>query len=148
MAVSGGEAAALLAVHAGWRGTAQEVSRLALEAFFAACQKRLNKPQYLAALGPCIGFASFEVGQEVIDAFPHALAQGLARPAANPGKYYFDLAGENARQVRAAAKNEALELDVLSHCTFLEKERFPSFRRDRENREGARRILSFLQREG
>lgn len=140
-ALAGDRPIAVMAVHAGWRGTALGVAREALQSFLHASATR-----YVAAIGPCIGFESFEVGEEVIAAFPHCLERGLARFLRHEDgkkKYLFDLRSENARQLREEASQAGvpLELELLPHCTFLERDRFPSYRRDREK---AGRILSYI----
>lgn len=142
-AYAGNSPQAVMAVHAGWRGTAMEIARKSLEQFALETGKQL---QFYAAVGPCIGFDSFEVGQEVVDAFPGSLERGLARylrDEEGKKKYLFDLPGENERQLRAAAETLGLrlELDVLEHCTFSARDTLPSYRRDREK---AGRILSYL----
>jgi YfiH family protein len=139
-----GEPLAVMAVHAGWRGTALGIAGKALPEL----QQKLQRTdlRFKAAIGPCIGYSSFEVGADVIAAFPQALAQGLARPLRMEGdkqKFLFDLPGENLRQLRqsAAACGAEIEVDVLGHCTLADAALFPSFRRDRES---AGRILSYI----
>lgn len=132
---------AVMAIHAGWRGTAQGVAKEAFRGFLLP-----SATHYVAAIGPCIGYESFEVGEEVVAAFPDAIEKGFARFLRHEGerkKFLFDLKGENERQLRevAARAGKPLELEVLPHCTFQERDRFPSYRRDREK---AGRILSYL----
>lgn len=135
----------VMAIHAGWRGTAQEIVAKAFTDFHA----RLSGQGPLtlkAVIGPCISFASFEVGAEVVEAFPGAEERGLAkflREENGVKKYLFDLPGENARQLRDAASLAAasLEVEVLDRCTLKEKETFPSYRRDAKN---AGRLLSYI----
>jgi copper oxidase (laccase) domain-containing protein len=134
-----------MAVHAGWRGTAQTIAEKSFAAF-AAATKEKGATRFLAAIGPCIGFESFEVGEEVVRAFPGSEERGLARFLRMEGdrkKYLFNLPGENRRQLEQAASKtgSTLAVDWLDHCTFSQKERLPSFRRDREK---AGRILSYL----
>jgi YfiH family protein len=141
VALAGNSPCAVMAIHAGWRGTAMEIAAKSLLAF----QLKLGRGlRFAAAIGPCIGYESFEVGQEVVDAFPGCLENGIARFLRLEGekkKYLFHLAGENQRQLVATAKKSSipLELDVLPLCTFSNP--LPSFRRDREK---AGRILSYL----
>ena len=55
------------AVHSGWKGTVQKISRrtlLVLEEQFGCRPEDMH-----AALGPCIGAESFQVGPEVVDRF-------------------------------------------------------------------------------
>jgi len=54
---------AVAAVHCGWRGTEKRILEKAVRAMGEACG---SKPgEMLAALGPCIGAACYEVGPEV-----------------------------------------------------------------------------------
>jgi YfiH family protein len=135
-------AQAVAAIHAGWRGTAAKIAQSSFEQFF----RSFPGDRYIALIGPCIQFAQFEVGEEVVAAFPNSLEPGLAKFLRNDGdkkKFLFDLPGENARQLleAAAANKIKLDLEILPYCTFLEKETLPSFRRDREK---AGRILSWI----
>jgi len=140
-----GQALGVMAVHAGWRGTAKGI----VGEGFADFHGRLagqGPLRYVAVIGPCISFESFEVGEEVVEAFPGSLENGLARfdrEHEGKKKFFFNLPGENARQLRdAAALNSAdLELEVLDRCTLKEKELFPSYRRDAKN---AGRLLSYI----
>lgn len=111
------------AAHAGWRGLAAGV----LEATVAAMQ---SDPAGLHAwLGPCIGPAHFEVGEEVRDAF---LRAGDATEAFNlnpRGRWQCDLP--------AIARQRLERLGVRSisggeHCTVADPVRFFSHRRDRQ----------------
>jgi polyphenol oxidase len=85
------------AAHAGWRGLAAGV----LEATVATMGSPASR--LMAWLGPCIGAASYEVGEDVREAFvagdPGA---GEAFEAGRPGHWQCDLAALAARRLRAA----------------------------------------------
>jgi YfiH family protein len=137
-----GQPMAAMAIHAGWRGTAQQIAAHSFSEF----HQNVQADHYQAIIGPCIQFSQFEVGAEVVAAFPLALERGLAKFQRKEGdkeKFLFDLPGENGRQLleAAAAKNAKIELEIFPFCTFLEQESLPSFRRDREK---AGRILSWI----
>lgn len=137
---------AAMAVHAGWRGTALGIAGKSLREFILECGKKKKSARYVCAIGPCIGFDSFEVGEDVVNAFPHAEEAGLARylrTEEGKKKYLFNLPGENLRQLHLVRKElkASVTVDTLGLCTLALKEEFPSFRRDREK---AGRILSFL----
>lgn len=136
---------AVMAVHAGWRGTAKEIGKKAFSSF-AKAAKAKGATSFFAAVGPCISFVSFEVGEEVVAAFPGSLERGQAKFLRMEGeqkKYLFDLPGENTRQLKEAASEAGvkLELETLDECTLQKKDKYPSYRRDREK---AGRILSYL----
>jgi len=136
-----GAGKAVGAAHAGWRGLAagvieQTAQRVAELAGCAASELH-------AYLGPAIGPQAFEVGEDVRDAFVHhveatggaqrdALRAGTAaafvpRPEA-PGKYLADL-GKLARL--RLAEMGVTHIGGGGMCTFTDRERFYSYRRER-----------------
>jgi YfiH family protein len=134
---------AILAVHAGWRGTAMGIAKKSL-LLFAEKAESLAATKILVAIGPSISKRAFEVGQEVVDAFPGAEQNGIAhffRVEEGRRKYFFDLPGENRRQLEGTKISLPLEIDQLPDCTFSEAARYPSYRRQQGK---AGRILSFL----
>lgn len=116
------DGSAVGAAHAGWRGLAGGV----LEATVRA----LNMPpaELLAWLGPAIGPAHFEVGEEVRAAFLAADTGASAAFAANArGRWQCDL--------YALARRRLAALGVVSihgggWCTYADAGRFFSYRRD------------------
>ena len=139
------------AAHAGWRGlaagviekTAQRVAELA-----GCAASELH-----AYLGPAIGPQAFEVGEDVREAFMHhaqmaggaqrdalladTAAAFVPRPAASggpapvspaPGKYLADL-GKLARL--RLAEIGVTHVSGGAMCTFTDRERFYSYRRER-----------------
>ncbi|MBO7317518.1 MAG: laccase domain-containing protein, partial [Bacteroidales bacterium] len=61
---------AIAVIHAGWRGTAQEIVRHAIKAM--NCQYGTQASEIYAGIGPCIGIEAYEVGDEVVDAMRNA----------------------------------------------------------------------------
>jgi polyphenol oxidase len=113
-------------VHAGWRGMAAGVIENAVRALVAPHEA------ILAWMGPAIGPRAFEVGPEVRDAFMAADPESAAafKPHANPGKFLADLyALARQRLARMGVK------DVYGggFCTFHERERFFSYRREKSS---------------
>lgn len=122
------------AAHAGWRGLAGGV--------IAATVARLNAApaELLAWLGPAIGPAAFEVGEEVRAAF-------LALDAGNAGCFQPSPAGRWLADLYELARRQLRRLGVPAiyggdHCTFSEPERFFSYRR--ESRTGRMATLIWL----
>lgn len=113
----------IAAAHAGWRGLAAGVLEATLD--------RLAVPadQVLAWLGPAIGPAHFEVGDEVRAAFlaHHGEAAAAFRPARRPGHWYADLYA--LARLRLQARNVTC-IYGGNHCTYDEAEQFYSYRRD------------------
>ncbi len=109
--------------HAGWRGLAGGV----LEATLLAMRSRPE--EILAWLGPAIGPRVYEVGAEVRDAFLAAARESQsAFTPSRPGHWLLDLyAAARQRLARAGVTH----ISGGKHCTYEERDRFFSFRRDR-----------------
>ena len=122
------------AVHAGWRGTVQRIAKKAVETMTAAYGSA--PADLMAQIGPGISLQSFEVGQEVYDAFA---AEGFCMEAiaclmpANQGtergeKWHIDLPLCNRQQlVEAGVINE--QIHTLPICTYEHHDDYFSARR-------------------
>ncbi len=110
------------AVHAGWRGLCSGVIEQTLRAM--ECP-----PQALMAyLGPAIGPLAYEVGAELRQAFVASDAESAAAFApGRPGKFYADL---YALARRRLARSGVVRIYGGGYCTYTERERFYSYRRD------------------
>jgi YfiH family protein len=116
------EATRIAAAHAGWRGLAAGV----LESTVRALD--IDPERLLAWMGPAIGPAAFEVGGEVRRSFVDRQAEAARAflPRAN-GRWLADL--------YALARIRLLAVGVSAVyggglCTFSDRERFYSYRRD------------------
>ena len=112
------------AAHAGWRGAVAGV----LEATVAAMTGLGADPgRIVAAIGPCIGQDSYEVGADLHAAVLAAGDQGQAffRPG-RPGHWQFDLPGYCAARLAHAGVGT---WRVVAADTCAEPERFFSHRR-------------------
>lgn len=110
------------AAHAGWRGLAAGV----IESTLAAM--RMPGAQLLAWLGPAIGPAAFEVGEEV-------RAQFVAEDAGAAEAFVAQGGGKWRCDLYALARLRLARLGVTQvwggdRCTFSERELFFSYRRD------------------
>ena len=125
------------AAHAGWRGLAGTGGSGVLEALLQAMNTQLRHrhpdagPDWLAWLGPCIGQAAFEVGDEVRDAFVahDALSAQLFMPGVREGKWQADLAGLARRRLMAQGVEVHGNDGSAAWCTFSQPGRFYSYRR-------------------
>lgn len=110
------------AIHAGWRGLAAGV----IEAALAGLES--PRAELLAWIGPGISRAHFEVGDEVRAAFAARLD---AAPAFfdrhGPGHWLCDLGGLAAHVL---GREGVGEISRDPHCTYRDRERFFSYRRD------------------
>ncbi len=112
----------IAAAHAGWRGLAAGV----LEATVRALA--LDPRQLMAWLGPAIGPRHFEVGEEVRAAFMPGEPGVAAAFVKNPrGRWQCDLAALARLRLRALGLTELRSVQL---CTYEERERFFSYRRD------------------
>ncbi len=110
------------AAHAGWRGLQAGI----LESAMAAMA--VPPDELLAWLGPAIGPQAFEVGDEVRAAFVAADAGAEdCFVGGAPGKWLADIYGLARRRLRRAGV-EAIYGGGL--CTYSDRERFFSYRRD------------------
>jgi YfiH family protein len=115
------DGSAVAVAHAGWRGLAAGVLEAAVAAM-AGCGP------LQAWLGPAIGPAHFEVGEEVRAAFVARDREDAAAFVANArGRWQCNL------QALARARLRALGIDSLHgepSCTYADPQRFYSYRRD------------------
>lgn len=124
---------AAAAVHAGWRGT---VGRIAQKAVETMVSQYASRPEALTAvIGPGISLESFEVGQEVYDAFAAAgfSMEPISRrfPVAGNGdqeKWHIDLPRCNREQLQESGVSERNIL-ATGICTFRQHADFFSARR-------------------
>jgi YfiH family protein len=120
-----GRANVIGAAHAGWRGALAGVA----EATIAAMERLGAKRENLrAAIGPCIGRDSYEVGPEFPAPF---LAQDKAnaaflRPAPRAGHFLFDLAGYLLHRLTVAG----VTASATGHDTLTGTDDFFSYRRN------------------
>jgi hypothetical protein len=139
---------AVAAVHCGWRGTEKRILEKAVKAMAEAYG---SKPaDMLAALGPCIGPACYEVGPEVREGFlqsgfPPSLfterghVPGVHVPLLKP-KYLLDLREANIWLLRELGFKKANTFNPGAVCTHCEP-RLLSYRR---NSADPRRMSNFV----
>jgi polyphenol oxidase len=113
------------AAHGGWRGALGGVVEATIGrmvALGAECSR------ICAAIGPCIGPQSYEVGTEFQETFL-ADDPGNSRwfiPARREGHFYFDLA---SYLVHRLARSGIVRIEITDHDTVTEEDRFFSYRR-------------------
>jgi len=111
-------------LHAGWRGLSAGVIENGVRA--------LDVPAggLVAWLGPAIGPESYEVGDEVRDAFVQSDPASVdAFRASSPRRWHADLYALARRRLNALGINA---VHGGGWCTFRDRSRFYSFRRDRQ----------------
>jgi YfiH family protein len=118
-------AGVVAAAHAGWRGAVGGV----VEATITAMRREgASLARIKAAIGPCIGFDSYEVGPEFPAPFLAQSPDNAAffRAAARARHHLFDLAGYVRARLAAAG---VTSIDATGGDTAAEAARFFSYRR-------------------
>ena len=113
------------AIHAGWRGTVERIVEKTLQVM--ETQYGTNPADVEAVIGPGISLESFEVGDEVYEAFANK-GFPMERIAQKFAKWHVDLWEANKLQLtRCGVKTENIELAGI--CTYKQYEDFFSARR-------------------
>ncbi len=121
---------AVAAVHAGWRGSAAAAASHMVSVMAGRFGTRAA--DLMVAIGPSIGPETYEVGQEVVDAFtasqPLDSARGTWwRASARDGRYLLDLWTVTRDQLAAAGvRPDRIHLAGL--CTATHADVFESYR--------------------
>ncbi len=116
------ESTAVGAAHAGWRGLAGGVLEATIEAM------RTPPGKLYAWLGPAIGPRVYEVGDDVREAIgePHD-----AFVPTRPGHWLLDLYAVARERLK---RHGVQRVYGAGYCTYSERERFFSYRRDGDRR--------------
>ena len=126
---------AVAAVHAGWRGTAQNIVAVAIREMttrFGARAEDLH-----AAIGPAIGPCCYETGADVARQFGTWCPEMDQADSARR----LNLPMVNERQLRLAGVRDVWQAGACTYCDA--QKRFFSFRREKEQ---AGRMMSFVGR--
>ncbi len=135
------EAGVIGIAHAGWKSALGGVIEAVVQAMtgLGAAQ-----PNIAAAIGPCIGWGSYEVGAEFRAAFlaDDRANEGYFIAAPRAGHHLFDLAGYSAGRLQALGLGA---VETLALDTYADEQRFFSYRRSCHNGEGDYgRLLSLV----
>lgn len=118
------QAGVIGAAHAGWKGAVTGVTDATLDAMVAL---GADRARIAAAIGPCIGRASYEVSEGFVEPFLADDAENARFFAAGkPGHLMFDIAAYVAARLARAGVGQ---VDMLDEDTYSQPERFYSFRR-------------------
>ena len=111
-------------VHAGWPGLSLGIIPVTIsrmEKYFLC-----NPKDILVATSPCISQKNYEVKEDVLkkfSGFQDAIKE-------EEGKYFLDIREIARRQILACGADEK-NIEVNNECTYENKEKFFSFRRDK-----------------
>ncbi|MBV1859166.1 MAG: polyphenol oxidase family protein [Nannocystaceae bacterium] len=117
------------AVHSGWRSTVAGIAGTAVVSL------AVDPATLVAAIGPCIELARFEVGAEVAAQFDAAFVD-----SASYVKPHIDLVAVITEQLRVAGLR-AENIERVGGCTHADAERYFSYRRDGP---GIGQMMSFV----
>jgi YfiH family protein len=114
------EGTQVAAVHAGWRGLANGIVENAVAKFDG---------EVMAWIGPAIGQAAFEVGQDVVEAFTSVIpeAEQAFTVKLEPGKWLADMNMLVTQRLNSVGVDQVYYSNL---CTFEDANRFYSYRRD------------------
>jgi hypothetical protein len=119
------EARVIGAAHAGWKGALAGIVEATLRRMV---EQGARTERTIAAIGPSIRQASYEVGGEFRARFvaDETANDRFFRPSRNPGHWRFDLAGYVALRL---ARAHVATVEALPHDTCADPARFFSYRR-------------------
>lgn len=121
------------AIHAGWRGTAKGILRKAVRGMV---ERGCSASDMIVAIGPCIQYSCYEVGEEVAKALPESADPVPKRP----GKYLLDLA--NAVEVSLIVEGvPSSRIERIGACTHCATDAFFSYRKEGPD---TGRMLAFI----
>jgi YfiH family protein len=128
------DAGVIGAAHAGWRGA---LAGIVEETVAAMVERGARRERTIAAVGPCIAQASYEVGPELRAEFTAADpgSAALFEPVPRSDRLQFDLKGFVLRRLAAAGIEQRMALPDDTHADEV---RFFSARRSRQR--GAERF--------
>ncbi len=117
---------AVFAVHAGWRGTALDITGKAVKLLKE--KTGCKNEDIICAIGPAIDMCCFEVSFDVIDALGKIYSVEECCYKKENGKYMLDLKKFNKLLLMKEGVL-AENISVSNYCTKCEEELFHSFRR-------------------
>lgn len=112
------------AAHAGWRGLCDGVLEATMQQF------QCPRDEIIAWFGPAIGPTAFQVGPEVVAQFIAQDAQAeraFVADSASAGKYLGNLYQIAEQRLQRMG---VMQISGGEHCTYTERDKFFSFRRE------------------
>jgi YfiH family protein len=131
---------AVAAIHSGWRGT---VANVAAHGLRALSQLIGASPDAVAAIGPHIEACCFDVEDDVAAELSGCSSLGNRAVKRMRGRAHVDLRAIVRAQLEAAGVEHAA-IDDVRGCTVCDRERFFSFRRDKD--ESGRMLAAIVAR--
>ncbi|HTK36916.1 MAG TPA: peptidoglycan editing factor PgeF [Pyrinomonadaceae bacterium] len=137
---------AFAAVHAGWRGTVESIVVKAVEKMKE--NFGTNPEDLVCAIGPAATCRSYEIGQDVIDAFEKNFStSGKYFTRTREGHALVDLHLANKDQLMAAGVREK-NIFTAPFCTMERTDLFFSYRIEKKKYGKTGRLLSVIGKNG
>ena len=114
----------VVAIHSGWRGTVADIVAAGVRALREVVPAGA---ELIAAVGPHLSVAGFEIGEDVAQTIERASPVPDVIDRTSYAKPHADLRRVVDAQLRRAGISE---IDHVEGCTYLDAARFFSFRRD------------------
>jgi len=124
-------------VHVGWQGLNKGIEKKLLELLK---KRAVTFSDLRFYMGPAVEADCYEVSRELYDKFSEKAYRDEVFYKKNGGKYRMDI----KKGIALSLKEEGIadeQIQTSTLCTFCEKERFPSYRRDHKT---GSRIYNFL----
>ena len=117
------------AIHAGWRGTAKNITGAAIQKMIGEFGCRPN--EICAAIGPCISKCCYETDQDVVNALYETLGESVkgcvvTNNSTKGNKYMVDLKEANRILLQKAG---LCDIMVSDECTSCQNDKYWSHRR-------------------
>lgn len=112
------------AVHAGWRGLCDGILENSIQQF------QSSPSDIIAWLGPAIGANAFQVGEEVVEQFCQVNPQAIKAFKQDPNQQNKYLANLYQLATQRLNKLGITQISGGDYCTYTEKDKFFSYRRD------------------
>lgn len=135
---------AFAAIHAGWRGTVESIVVRAIEKMKS--EFGTNPEDLIAAIGPAATCKSYEIGQDVIDAFNEKFSESEKLFTPTRGRHaLIDLHLANKNQLSNANVSEK-NIFIAPFCTMERVDLFFSYRVEKKLYGKTGRLLSVIGR--
>ena len=119
------------AIHAGWRGTVKKIATSAIDIMQQNFDCQASN--IVAAIAPCIGVDSYEVGDEVASEFVEIFGENETIINRTYAKAHVDVAAANRRLLIDSGLSPA-NIAVSGACTFENNDQFYSARKGDKGR--------------
>jgi YfiH family protein len=119
------------AVHAGWRGTAEQIIKKTIRKMV---ESFLSSPQDITiALGPSIRWNCYVVDKDIKDSICNATGEGTYVRKQTNGKYCVDLASANVMQALSVGVLDK-HIWMSDDCTYCNPHSYYSYRYEKNSR--------------